>query len=383
MAGCTSSTYRTTTLACPASRPKLECPAAYQSSGRLPGRAVPKDGRMHKQHLQDNNLGMPCRYIYIPADQLCIKWEHPVALQMPCLWVSGRSGRRRCWPGCVKETLQRRCVLPVAEPSQVLAISEHRGPCCAPCCPQRVLKWCMPPDPRVVLAARKQSAMKHCCRVKHAAGLVAAPCMAGSTLQQLTRAVSSRCFIPAHHCFLVHSCASSCPDCLAALASAPAVDGLHVAHRWLAEMIVHLSLDVKPYSSVKQVGQLCTSRQHTDVGSAFRSCRLWPSGCSLPQWSNLTIKMIGVCRASLVHTVPAVECWQSCIPYREGLCMSVFSSTLAAVQSPYPDLQQLAGSDDSDTFFRNAVAVMPHFARSVAAQLRQASDRVGEPACSC
>lgn len=61
--------------------------------------------------------------------------------------------------------------------------------------------------------------------------------------------------------------------------------------------------------------------------------------------------------------------------------MSVFSSTLAAVQSPYPDLQQLAGSDDSDTFFRNAVAVMPHFARSVAAQLRQVSDRVGEPAC--
>ena len=39
-------------------------------------------------------------------------------------------------------------------------------------------------------------------------------------------------------------------------------------------MIVHLSLDVKPYSSVKQVGQLCTSRQHTDAGSAFRSCRL-------------------------------------------------------------------------------------------------------------
>lgn len=53
-------------------------------------------------------------------------------------------------------------------------------------------------------------------------------------------------------------------------------------------MIVHLSLDVKPYSSVKQVGQLCISRQHTDAGSAFRSFRLWPLRLSLPQWLVLT-----------------------------------------------------------------------------------------------
>ena len=117
--------------------------------------------------------------------------------------------------------------------------------------------------------------------------------MAGSTLQQLTRAVSPHCLTPAQCCILIHPCALMYPDCHAALASAPAVDGLHVAHRWLADMIVHLSLDVKPYSSVKQVGQLCTSRQHTDIGFTSRSCRLGPLRLSSPQWSKLTFELIG------------------------------------------------------------------------------------------
>ena len=203
-------------------------------------------------------------------------------------------------------------------------------------------------------------------------------CMAGSTLQQLTRAMSPHCCTPAEHCILIHACTTLCPGCHAALASAPAMDGLHVAHRWLADMIVHLSLDVKPYSSVKQVGQPCTSKQHTCAGSAFRSCRLW---LLLGDLAAVIISMTLYTEAPLC-TLPAGECWQPCTPHRPGLYMSLFSTLLAAMQSPYPDLQQLAGSDDSDTFFRNAVAVMPHFARSVAAQLRQVSDRVGEPACS-
>ena len=37
------------------------CPTACQSRGRLPGRTASEDGRMHKQHLQDHNLGMPCQ----------------------------------------------------------------------------------------------------------------------------------------------------------------------------------------------------------------------------------------------------------------------------------------------------------------------------------
>ena len=36
-------------------------------------------------------------------------------------------------------------------------------------------------------------------------------------------------------------------------------------------------------------------------------------------------------------------------------------------------------NDATDDSFRNAVSVMPLFARSVAAELREASDQVGEP----
>lgn len=38
-------------------------------------------------------------------------------------------------------------------------------------------------------------------------------------------------------------------------------------------------------------------------------------------------------------------------------------------------------NEATDDSFRNAVAVMPLFARSVAAELREASDQVGEPDC--
>ena len=38
-------------------------------------------------------------------------------------------------------------------------------------------------------------------------------------------------------------------------------------------------------------------------------------------------------------------------------------------------------NEATDDSFRNAVAVMPLFARSVAAELREASDQVGEPYC--
>lgn len=114
-----------------------------------------KDGWVHKQHLQDNKLGMPCRSGHVPAELLCIIWKHPAALQIPCLEMSERSGRRRCWPGCVTGTLQRRCVLPVGEPSQVLAISR--------CVHSKVHILCMPSTLKVLLAAHKRSAMKHCC----------------------------------------------------------------------------------------------------------------------------------------------------------------------------------------------------------------------------
>ena len=39
----------------------------------------------------------------------------------------------------------------------------------------------------------------------------------------------------------------------AGLAAVPGIAGLHVAHKWLADLLVHLSKDVTAYSAVKVV----------------------------------------------------------------------------------------------------------------------------------
>ena len=50
--------------------------------------------------------------------------------------------------------------------------------------------------------------------------------------------------------------------CNAGLAATPGTAGLHVAHKWLADLLVYLSRDATAYSAVKVVGLLIPVTTH-------------------------------------------------------------------------------------------------------------------------
>lgn len=190
---------------------------------------------------------------------------------------------------------------------------------------------------------------------------------------------------------------------LEALSAPAGSDGLHVAHAWLAELIVHLSHQVRPYTEVP-------APQPADAEAAAGSWRwYWPFGSSGGQEAGGATVAAAV-SGSLPPLPPAGTDLPAMAPgpAPDGpyLPLEAASASEAATSgswwnptnwwpwggaaAPAGDEQHQqqqqqqpsvkAGGKPSDSelaLYINAAAIGPVYARSVAAALLEASGRVG------
>lgn len=188
---------------------------------------------------------------------------------------------------------------------------------------------------------------------------------------------------------------------LEALSAPAGSDGLHVAHAWLAELIVHLSHQVRPYTEVP-------APQAADAEAGASSWRwYWPFGSSSSSQEAGDATAAAAVAGSLPPLPPAGADLPAIAPgpSPDGpyLPLEAAGATEAAAGGSWwsptnwwpwgaaaPQVgsqqqqQQQAGvkasgkpSDSELALYINAAAIGPVYARSVAAALLEASGRVG------
>ncbi len=196
-------------------------------------------------------------------------------------------------------------------------------------------------------------------------------------------------------------CMARVTRALEALSAPAGSDGLHVAHAWLAELIVHLSHQVRPYTEVPVP-------QPADAEAAAGTWRwYWPFGSSSISSQEADGATAAAATAGSLPPLPPAGTDLPAMapgPAPDGpyLPLEAASAAEEAAGSswwnptswwpwggvaPAGDQQQpsvKAGGKPSDSelaLYINAAAIGPVYARSVAAALLEASGRVG--GCLC
>lgn len=199
---------------------------------------------------------------------------------------------------------------------------------------------------------------------------------------------------------------------LAALAAPAGSEGLHVAHAWLAEMIVHLSRQVQPYNAVPMPPDAShAAAEAAEVSTGASSRWWWPFGGSSTAVSGTPPIDGAAAAAAALQAGPACSIVDAEVQA---------AAAAAAASSPYISLDAAASSsleapgsagggswwkprwwrwggseggeagtvakggtasrpsDSELSLYINASEIGPVYARSVAAALLEASGRVGE-----
>ena len=167
----------------------------------------------------------------------------------------------------------------------------------------------------------------------------------------------------------------ACSSALAALAADPGPAGLRVARAWLGELLVQLTHNVKAHHSIRQV---CCMR-----------CLLpswWNSSCAMQSTSFPPIMPVDgqpVClpllwsiMGVLPHHVPARLGMRPLVDTSSTGMPRVRKPDLACAQVTSPPLEV------TEAVYNDTVAVLPSYARAVAAELRgigEARERGAEP----
>ncbi|KAL4419867.1 hypothetical protein ABPG75_006965 [Micractinium tetrahymenae] len=198
---------------------------------------------------------------------------------------------------------------------------------------------------------------------------------------------------------------------LEALATPAGSQGLHVAHAWLAEMIVHLSRQVQPYNEVPMPPEASRAAAEAAEASAGSSRWWWPFGSSGTAVPAPPAAAGAAAAAAALQADPAGSASDA---------EAQAAAAAAAASSPYMSLDAAATSsleaassaasgswwkprwwpwggseeegaasvakgaaasrpsDSELSLYINASEIGPVYARSVAAALLEASGRVGE-----
>lgn len=206
------------------------------------------------------------------------------------------------------------------------------------------------------------------------------------------------------------------PAALEALASPAGSKGLHVAHAWLAEMIVHLSRQVQPYNAVPMPPDASHAAAEGAPASTDSGRWWWPFGGGAAAAPPAPAAAGAAAAAAALQADPAgsspdaeaqaaAEAAAASSPYMS--LDAAASSSLEAPSSPagsgswwkprWWPWGAAEGADASSTakgasasrpsdselaLYINASEIGPVYARSVAAALLEASGRVGEPAAA-
>ena len=204
---------------------------------------------------------------------------------------------------------------------------------------------------------------------------------------------------------------------LRALAAPAGSDGLHVAHAWLAELIVHLSRQVKPYHAVDVPAEQSSASGADRGGGAAAAAAggggswWWPFGGAGAAAAQADAAAAAAAAAAVGDggaEVAAEEGAAEEVAVGPYLHMDAAAAAAAAAESaaggaggswwrpsswwPWGEAEdsregvaaaKAAGaakpSDSELALYINASEVGPLYARSVAAALLEASGRVGEP----
>ena len=175
---------------------------------------------------------------------------------------------------------------------------------------------------------------------------------------------------------------------LAALASPAGADGLHVAHSWMAELITHLSRQIQPYGAVSppEPPASASGRRWYQWGSSSSQA---PAGAAAPEPGAAQAPLLNEEAERALASAASDEAnvvggasaswWWWLWPF--GSSSSSSSSNTAS--SSAGGSQQAAAaavrpSDPELALYINAAPVGPLYARSVAADLLEASGKVGE-----
>lgn len=203
------------------------------------------------------------------------------------------------------------------------------------------------------------------------------------------------------------------PAALESLAAPAGSSGLHVAHAWLAELIVHLSRQVQPYNAVPMPPDTPHAATEAAEARANGSRWWWPFGSSGAPAPAAPAATGAAAAAAALHADPAGSSTDA---------ETQAAAAAAAATSPYMALDAAASSsleapgpaaggswwklrwwpwgsaegdepgsaakgatasrpsDSELALYINASEIGPVYARSVAAALLEASGRVGERA---
>jgi pimeloyl-ACP methyl ester carboxylesterase len=194
--------------------------------------------------------------------------------------------------------------------------------------------------------------------------------------------------------------AKECVAALTALSSPAGPTGLHIAHSWLAEMIIHLSRQVRPYNDVvaeqNKNNHSSSGGEGDDIddgSKSWRYGRAWLSSLKLPSiygyggGSREEGEREGTSSLSSSYWWWRGPSWPGGATSDKGTAALISEQQqlddVGDVHLPPPPSQQQQQpqvvSDSELNSWINAAPVGPVYARAVAADLIEASGRVSSP----